>query len=142
MSLTDAKKVLIQQLNSIPDLKEICDNGQIITFLKNNLVIKITLLPEDCIASFNSKKMPKSPFARFEEKTFYFEQKIEYAGYIESEQGCIDILFWENNWSTVQLTEDPGKCYFKIGYLGLTHYDVLGAKYINKKSLTDYLSQL
>lgn len=142
MSLTDAKKVLIEQLNSIPDLTEISDNGQSITFLKNNLVIKITLLPEDCIASFNSKKMPKSPFARFEEKTFYFEQKIEYAGYIESEQRCIDILFWENNWYTVESTEKPGKCFFKSIYPDLIPYDVPGAKYINKKSLTDYITQL
>ena len=142
MLLTDAKKVLIQQLNSIPELKEISDNGQSISFFKNNLNIKITLLKEDCIDSYNSKKMPKGPFPRFQEKTFYYEQKIEYAGYVESDQGCIDILFWENNWYTVESTEKPGKCFFKSIYPDLIPYDVPGAKYINKKSLTDYIAQL
>ena len=142
MSLTDAKKVLIEQLNSLPELKEISNNGQSISFFRNNLEIKITLLSEDCIDSYNSRKMPKGPLPRFREKTFYYEQKIEYAGYIESEQGCIDILFWENNWYTVQFTEKPDICCFKSIYPDLSFYDVPWARLINKKLLIDYISQL
>lgn len=142
MTLTEAKKKLIEMLYSIKEIENIKESDSSFTCMKGSSEIKIVFLSENIIDSYNSKNLKPGPFASFQDKPFYYKQKIKYAGYVESEQGCIDILFWENNWYTVESTEKPGKCFFKSIYPDLIPYDVPGAKYINKKSLTDYITQL